>query len=82
MEKLTKERLRKERTVGFHIFDFGLQRADSSFAGKWKSKGKGKGKGKKGKGKKEERDVEISERDVEELEERSEPEDLVTREAK
>lgn len=78
MEKLARERLRKGRRVGFHTFYRSLQAADSQFSGKGKGKGKGKkGKGKKGKGKKEERKVEISERDVEELEERSELEDLV-----
>jgi hypothetical protein len=49
---------------------------------KGKEKGKGKGKGKKGKGKKKEREIEISERDVEDLEERAESEDLISREAK
>lgn len=58
--------------------EIGEREAKKRKKGKWK----GKGKGKKGKGKKEERKVEISERDVEELEERSEPEDLVAREAK
>lgn len=67
---------RKKGRVSYLLWS--LQAADSQFSGKWK----GKGKGKKGKGKKEERKVEISERDVEELEERSEPEDLVAREAK
>jgi hypothetical protein len=38
MEKLARERLKKERRVGFYTFNYSLQAADSSFQGTGKAR--------------------------------------------